>query len=97
MNENVPLPPEFAKVLVAVQAEPEHVRATWRYALVLLMIDEERARITEMRQDGETLHLVLQTWDGVRFAAVRPPISEETEQLLLEQIREIRSDAGVGE
>lgn len=83
------LPAEFDELLELVVAQPEHVRAMWRYALVLMMIDDEKARVVETHRDGETLHLIVQTVAGERFGILRPEMSEETEHLLLEQVRQI--------
>lgn len=89
VDENAPLPAEFHAVLEKIDDEPTNVRMMWRYAMVLLMVHDEKARFVETYQDGEMLRLIVQTTDGSRFASVRPPMSEETEQLLLEQAREI--------
>lgn len=83
------LPPEFDAILNQVAEQPEDVRAVWRYALVLMLLDDEKARVIESREDGGKLHLIVQTVNGERFEIERPPISEETEQLLLEQVRAI--------
>lgn len=69
----------------------------WRYGLVLLMIDDEKAHIAEAHQDGENLHLIVHMVAGDRFEVMRPAMSEETEQLLLEQIREILDQDTGGE
>lgn len=88
-NESPALPPEFESLLELVAEQPEHVRAMWRYALVLMMIDDEKARIIESYQVGDVLHLTVQTRTGDRFEIERPVMSEEAEQLLLEQIRRV--------
>lgn len=41
------LPPEFAPLLDEVASAPENVRAMWKYAIVLMMIDDEKARVLE--------------------------------------------------
>lgn len=61
----------------------------WRYALVLMMIDDERARVIESHQDGEVWRFRIQTRAGDIFEVIRPEMSEQTERQLLEQIREI--------
>ena len=82
--------PEFGPLLRAVALAPMPAQAMWRYALALMLIDDEKVRIVETRQEGERLHLTLQTLVGERFEVVRPPMAEATEQLLLEQIRTAR-------
>lgn len=83
------LPTEFQPLLDELAAEPESVREMWHYAMVLMMIDDEKARVVKSQQDGELLQLVVRTNAGEEFSIVRPAMSQETEQLLLEQIREI--------
>lgn len=85
---NPNLPPEFDVLLQIVTVQPEPVRAMWKYALVLVMIDDEKAHVVGAHQDGDTLHLIVQTVAGDRFEVERPRISEEVEQMLLEQIRQ---------
>lgn len=85
-------PPEFDSLLDTLAEQPEHVREMWQYAMVLMMIDDEKARVIETHQDGDRLHLVVQTVAGERFSVMRPPMSEELERQLLEQIRKIVSD-----
>jgi hypothetical protein len=93
VDQQPDLPPEWDAVLTEIARQPENVRAMWRYALVLMMIDDEKARIVATQRDGETFYVLVQTRDGERFSVVRPPMSEEVEQLLLEQIREIATEA----
>lgn len=83
------LPPEFQPLLDELAVQPDHVRAMWQYALVLMMIDDEKARVIDSTWDGEQLSLNVQTVTGERFTIVRPSTSEETERVLLEQIRSI--------
>ena len=50
------LPPEFQDVLDAVSAERPEVQALWRYAMVLMMIDDEKAWVIATRvEDGQEL------------------------------------------
>jgi hypothetical protein len=84
-----PLPSEFVALVQAVVNEPAHAQEMLRYAIVLLPIDTEKARVLDTRADGEKLHLTIQTLDGQSFEIDRPIILEETEQSLLEKIREI--------
>ena len=85
------LPPEFEH-LRELTASPANQRAVWRYAVTLLLIDTGMARFVAMHQDGETLHFVVETNGGDRFSVIRPPMSEELEQALLEQVRRMISD-----
>lgn len=89
VDQDAALPAEYHSILEQVADQPANTRTMWRYALVLLMIHDEKARFVETRLDGETLHLAVETLDGKRFSITRPPMSEEAEQILLEQIREL--------
>lgn len=40
---NNKLPPEFDPLLAELAEQPEHVREMFRYALVLVMVDDEKA------------------------------------------------------
>ena len=88
-NMGTDLPPEFQPLLAELAAAPEDVRAMWRYAIVLMMIDDEKARVVRTQGDGEHFFLFVQTLNGEQFEIERPPMSEEMERLLLEQIRAI--------
>lgn len=86
------LPAEFDSFLAALADQPENVRAMFRYALVLMMIDDEKARVMGTRnEDGYEL-IAVRTLAGEEFEIERPAMSEETERILLEQIREIVAD-----
>lgn len=43
------LPREFDSLPAELAEQPEPVRAIWRYALVLMMIDDEKARVIGTR------------------------------------------------
>jgi hypothetical protein len=89
VDQEAKLPAEYEAILKKIADGSEDVRTMWRYAVVLLMVHDEKARFVETRQDGDTLHFVIETIQGERFSVVRPPMAEEAEQLLLEQVREI--------
>lgn len=42
---------------------------------MLMMIDDEKARVVESLQGGETLHLIVQTVAGDRYEIMRPVMS----------------------
>lgn len=83
------LPPEFEPILKLIQAQPENVRELFHYAIVLMMIDDERAHVFgTYLEDSKTLCRV-RTITGEEFVIVKPDLTEETEQTLLEQVRKI--------
>lgn len=86
------LPPEFAPLLAELASAPENVRAMWRYALVLMMIDDEEARIMGTRVEDGHEFIGVRTVAGDEFEIERPAVSDESEKILLEQIREIVMD-----
>lgn len=92
MSERDDLPPEMRRILAALSAARPDVRAMFRYALVLMMIDDEKARVMGTRRENGQEILAVRTVAGEEFEAVRPEMSEEVERLLLEQIREIVVD-----
>lgn len=64
----------------------------FRYALVLMMIDDEKARVMGTRNENGDEFIAVRTVAGDGFEIERPAMSEETEKILLEQIREIVMD-----
>ncbi len=52
MGDLPELPSEIQRLAERLANEPPHVREIFRYALVLAMIDEERAHIVESRLDN---------------------------------------------
>lgn len=88
-RDAIDCPPSFQPIFDTLVTAHGSIQALWRYALVLLLIDQDKARFIDLHQDGETLHMVVRTSNGERFSVIRPPMSEETEQLLLQHIREI--------
>lgn len=83
------LPLQFQPLLYKVAALPPQVGVLWRYGLFVMLINDERAHIREIHQEGDRLHLVVQNRAGERFEVIRPDITEELEQELLEIVREV--------
>jgi hypothetical protein len=55
MTEPIDLPPELQHVADLLSDQPPDVRELFRYALVLAMIDDEKARVvgTRVEEDRE--------------------------------------------
>ena len=87
-------PSEFDPLLTKFANASENVQLMWRYAIAVWLINDEKAHIVGIHQDEETLHIVAQTLAGERFEIVRPPMSEQTEQELLEQVMRIVAAGG---
>jgi hypothetical protein len=67
------LPPEFDPLLAELAEQPEHAREMWRYAIVLMMIEDEKARV----RDGTIEALTIEpeggsggfVWDPITAAS----------------------------
>ena len=90
MAEPVNLPPDLQRIADQVDAEPPHDREAVHYLLALMMmVDDERAKITQMRTHEGRTFLKIEAVTGERFEIVRPEISAEQEAELREQLWEI--------
>jgi hypothetical protein len=96
MKGPVELPPEIEQVADLVNEQPPEVREMFRYALVLAMIDDEKARIAGTPIESDREYLTVQTIAGDVFEIVRPPISEELEAVLMSEVRSIVADEDKG-
>lgn len=86
------LPTEFEPLLDELASAPASVRAVWRYAIVLLMVDDEKARVVNsIEEQGKTMRCV-RTNSGDEFWIARPEMSDDLETVLLAQIRQITDD-----
>lgn len=83
------LPPELQHVADLLSEQPPEVRELFRYALVLAMIDDEKAWVTGTRLVESREYLTVRTVAGDQSEIMRPAISEEMELLLKEQLRAI--------
>lgn len=95
MTEPIDLSPELQRVADQLAEQPPSVRDLFRHALVLAMIDEEKARVTSKRTSDNQEWLTVQTIAGDVFEIERPSISEKLEAELMTQVREIiEEDSG---
>jgi hypothetical protein len=83
------LPPEFDPLLAELANESPNVREMFHYAVTLLMLDDEKARVIGERVEQGRSVLRVRTVAGDEYEVVRPEMSEELEQLLLMQVRSI--------
>lgn len=83
------IPREFLPLLHAFAFKGQERIELWCYALVLLMIDEEQVRFigthTQAGRQWATVRIV----GGEEFDVVKPDLSEEQEQNLLDGVRHI--------
>jgi hypothetical protein len=92
MRDQPDLPPEHQYVAELLGQQPSAVRDLFRYALVLAMIDDEKARVIATRVEKEHEWLTVETVAGDVFEILSPPISEELEAQLMRQVRAIVAD-----
>lgn len=81
-----PIAPELEEFLAVLADEPAPVREMMRYALGLLLMQEEKAWVAESHIDGDTLHVILETLDGRRIDAIKPYLSTHSTRMLYEAI-----------
>jgi hypothetical protein len=92
MTEPIDLPPKFEHLADLLSEQPPDVRDLFRYALVLAMIDDEKARIIGTRAEEEREWLAIETVAGDVFEIAHPAISEEVEAQLMWLVRAIIAD-----
>ncbi len=83
------LPPELEQVAELLARQPSEVRDLFRYALVLAMLDDEKAHVIGFREAQGYTWLTVETVAGDVFEILRPALSEELEAELMAQVRTI--------
>jgi hypothetical protein len=71
MSEPIDLPPEIEQVAELLSQQRPEVRDLFRYALVLAMIDDEKARVIRTRVGEEREWLTVETVAGDVFEIAR--------------------------
>ncbi len=66
------LPPEFQRVADLLAQQPPEVRDLFRYALVLAMLDDEKARVIGSREAQGYTWLTIETHRDVSTHCARP-------------------------
>ena len=92
MPESIDLPPELQRGADLLGKKRPEVRDLFRYALVIAMIDDEKARVIGAQVEEDREFVTVQTVAGDVFEIVRPPISEEVESKLMSPVRSIVAD-----
>lgn len=83
------IPREFGPLLDEFALDAHHRIELWTFSLALLMIDEEQVRVVGTHTVADTEWISLQIPGGEQFDIVKPQLSDENEQRLLEGVREI--------
>ena len=81
-------PKSSEQVADLLSKQRPEVRELFRYALVLAIIDDEKAHVIGTRVE-EREWLTVETVAGEVFEIARPPISGEVEAQLMRQVRAI--------
>jgi hypothetical protein len=79
MSEPIDLPPEIEQVADLLGKQRPEVRVLFRYALVLAMIDDEKAHMTGTRIENNRKYLTVRSIAGDVIEILRPPLTMETE------------------
>ena len=95
MSESIDLPPEIEQVADLLGKQCPEVRDLFRFALVMAMIDDEKAWLTGRRIEGEREYLTVRTIAGDVFEIMRPPISEKVDAELMRDLWGSRGEARV--
>ena len=89
------LPPELAQFAALVDAQPAHVQTTFRYCLCLAMVESGEAELVETTPGEDGAMVTFKSIAGDVFTVLKPPIDEDIEALLVEQLREILDEEGI--
>ncbi len=75
-------PPEFQSIADWIDSQPPHLRALFRYALVMMLVDTERARVVGSHRENGRLFLHVETGENRVFNVLKPELTESEEQEL---------------
>jgi hypothetical protein len=92
MTNPIDLPPGLQQVAHQLAEQPPAVRELFRSALVLAMIDDEKAWVTDTRLCDNRQCLTVRIVAGHVFEIEQPPISEEVEAVLMSEVSAIVAD-----
>jgi hypothetical protein len=98
MTEQQSLPPALQSLAHLLDAQPEDVRELFQYALVMLMVEDGKAEITERHHVDNLEYLTIKTTAGDVFEILTPQVSDERLQQVEMLASEIlRQDRGGNE
>jgi hypothetical protein len=86
MTEPIDPSPEIERVADLLSNQRPEVRDLFCYALVLAMIDDEKARVLGRRAENGQEWLTIKTIACDLVKIMRPPISEEAEAQLMRRV-----------
>lgn len=90
------LPPEIQQFAALLDAQPGPIQSAFQYAMCLLMVESGKMRLVETLpgENGATCVFETLTGGSFTFSVTKPPVSKETEALLVEQLRAILDEDG---
>lgn len=83
------LPPNLQDLARLLDDQPEDVQELFRYALVMLMIEDNKARIIETENVDNLEYLTVETSAGEVFEILKPQVSEDLLAMLRALARQI--------
>ena len=87
------LPPDFEMLFRIIDGQLPQVRELFQYALVMLMVENGKARMTERHvTDDAREHFTYRTNAGDVFTIIKPDVSDELLAKMTKIAREILRD-----
>jgi hypothetical protein len=85
--------PDFSSLASLLDAQPEPVRGMFQYCLALAMVELGRGRLVGTVPGEAGPICTFETTRGEQFSLARPPMSEEQEARVIEDLRKILGNA----
>ena len=89
MTNQPELPSELQDLAQLLDDQPEDVQELFRYALVMLMIEDNKAQIIERQSVDNLEYLTVKTNAGDVFEILKPQVSEDVLAKMRARAREI--------
>jgi hypothetical protein len=83
---------DFSGLACLLDAQPEPIRAMFQYCLTLAMVELGRGRLVGTFPGDDGPICTFMTATGEHFSLARPPMSEEQETKVIEELRRILKD-----
>ncbi len=87
VTDGLYLPPDYRALAAEFARQPASVQELFRFAVTLMLIDEERAWIVGTRTECGRERLKVRTITHQSYEIVRPEITEEQEARLMAHVR----------
>jgi hypothetical protein len=83
---------DFSAFSSLLDAQPEPVRTMFQYCLALAMVEMGKGRLAGKIPGESGPICTFETAEGEMFCLERPPMSEEQEERVIEELRKILRD-----